>query len=177
MHPKTQEEKRTALLDAAYGPGLFRLIRQQWPDGFVSENSLRSFLMREGFFSSAIAPVLKSYQKTYAFLRQEGATESHGVPLQAEPESVVDEQSEPTPRASVGRGVATGGASVTAAGVVASAPTREGAKLMDGERIVFVEETSPAQYLRLVASGEMDESLLVPRHRDFDRLDLSLQDG
>jgi hypothetical protein len=160
MHSRTAEEKRSALLDAAYSPDLFRMIREQWPDGFVSENSLRSFLMREGFSSSAIAPVLKSYQKTYAFLRQEGATESHGALPQAERESAVDEQSEPVPRASIGRGVAAGSALVAAAGAVASAANREGASLMDGERVVFVEETTPSQYLKLVANGEMDESLL-----------------
>ncbi len=31
---------------------------------------------------------------------------------------------------------------------------------MEGERVVFAEENSPQQYLRLVASGEMDEFLL-----------------
>ena len=31
---------------------------------------------------------------------------------------------------------------------------------MTGERVVFVEETSPLQYLKLVASGDLDPSLL-----------------
>lgn len=31
---------------------------------------------------------------------------------------------------------------------------------MNGERVVFVEETGPDQYLKLVAAGQMDESLL-----------------
>lgn len=31
---------------------------------------------------------------------------------------------------------------------------------MAGERVVFTEETNPQQYLKLVASGEVDESLL-----------------
>jgi hypothetical protein len=162
MHPKNQEEKRSALLSAAYSPDLFNMIREQWPDGFVSENSLRSYLMREGFSSFAIAPVLKSYQKTYAFLQQEDATESHSEPAQSERESVAEEQSSPPGRSSVGRVVSIAGAPATGAlgEVIASSPRREGVSLVDGERIVFVEETNPTQYLKLVANGEMDESLL-----------------
>jgi hypothetical protein len=33
-------------------------------------------------------------------------------------------------------------------------------KLMDGERIAFTEETNPQNYLKLVASGEVDETML-----------------
>ncbi len=31
---------------------------------------------------------------------------------------------------------------------------------MEGERVVFAEETGAAQYLKLVASGDLDDSLL-----------------
>jgi hypothetical protein len=33
-------------------------------------------------------------------------------------------------------------------------------KLMDGERIVFTEESNPQNYLKLVASGDVDETML-----------------
>jgi hypothetical protein len=33
-------------------------------------------------------------------------------------------------------------------------------KLMDGERIVFTEETNPQNYLKPVASGDVDETML-----------------
>ena len=33
-------------------------------------------------------------------------------------------------------------------------------KLMDGERIVFTEESNPQSYLKLIASGEVDETML-----------------
>lgn len=33
-------------------------------------------------------------------------------------------------------------------------------KLMEGERVVFTEEGGPSQYLKLIASGEVDEVLL-----------------
>ena len=31
---------------------------------------------------------------------------------------------------------------------------------MDGERIIFADEASPGRYLKVVASGEMDQSLV-----------------
>jgi hypothetical protein len=36
----------------------------------------------------------------------------------------------------------------------------KGLKLMDGERIVFTEENSPQTYVKLIASGDVDDSLL-----------------
>jgi len=33
-------------------------------------------------------------------------------------------------------------------------------KVMEGERIVFTEESAPQRYIKLVASGDVDESLL-----------------
>jgi ribosome assembly protein YihI (activator of Der GTPase) len=33
-------------------------------------------------------------------------------------------------------------------------------KLMDSERVIFTEETNPQNYLKLVASGEVDGSML-----------------
>ena len=33
-------------------------------------------------------------------------------------------------------------------------------KLMDGERVVFTEESNPSNYLKLVASGDVDETML-----------------
>lgn len=33
-------------------------------------------------------------------------------------------------------------------------------KLMEGERVAFTEEGTPGQYLKLIASGEIDDTLL-----------------
>jgi hypothetical protein len=33
-------------------------------------------------------------------------------------------------------------------------------KLMDGERVVFTEESNPQNYLKLIASGDVDETML-----------------
>ena len=159
--PHNNAEKQAALFQAAHTPALFRKIREQWPDGFISENSLRAYLMRQGFASVAIHSVIKSYLKTYDLLRQEGATESNGTPLERGGESMVEEQQGASAKTSEGRGSTFEGAGAgTAAGDVAIARKREGIALMSGERIVFVEEGGPSQYLKLVASGPLNSSLL-----------------
>jgi hypothetical protein len=40
------------------------------------------------------------------------------------------------------------------------------ANLMDGERVVFTEGTNPQNYLKSVASGEVDETMLEA-HEDY----------
>jgi hypothetical protein len=46
-------------------------------------------------------------------------------------------------------------------------PTPQGkVHLMGGERVVFTEETNPQNYLKLVASGEVDETMLEA-HEDY----------
>jgi hypothetical protein len=42
----------------------------------------------------------------------------------------------------------------------AAPPARSGVRLMEGERVVFTEESDPERYVKLIASGELDESLL-----------------
>jgi hypothetical protein len=47
-----------------------------------------------------------------------------------------------------------------AAPPVANNQNHQGTKLMDGERVVFTEEGGPSQYLKLIASGDVDAVLL-----------------
>jgi hypothetical protein len=150
LHPRSPEERKQALNEAAYSPELFMEIKARFPDGYVSENTLRSYLMREGFAGVAVAPAMRSYMETYALLRQENAIESHGTEAQSDPQSA--DRSEVGPSSNL-----------TAARMAPVAPAEApaiGVKIMSGERVVFVEETGPDQYLKLVAAGQMDDSLL-----------------
>jgi hypothetical protein len=148
------DEKNSSLLQAAYGPELFSAIREQWPDGFVSENSLRSFLLRKNFATVAIQPVMKAYYETYDFLRLEGATESHRQPAPIVRESV--------PAEAVEHPLGANASAPPAPSVAAAAPPLgpEVHKMGGTERVVFVEEGGPSQYLKLVASGELDAGML-----------------
>lgn len=39
-------------------------------------------------------------------------------------------------------------------------PAHGKVRIMDGERVVFTEESNPQQYVKLVVSGDVDETLL-----------------
>ncbi len=158
LHPRNLGEKKAALINAAYSPGLFQDIKENWPDGFVPENALRGHLLRNGFSSGAVAPAISSYMETYGFLQQEGATESHGL-ARSPGQNATREGTDMGPSSSESRAMAV--ASEVPQQPVSQVESRnEGPKLMDGERIVFVEESGPAQYLKVVASGDLDETLL-----------------
>lgn len=153
LHPHNPQEKKEALLEAAYNPELFSEIQENWPDGFVSENSLKTYLMRKGFATVAVQPALKAYQETYGFLQQEHATESHGHddrPVRESPN--VSGSKEPGSSEPPSQAMAT-------LREARAAPI-PGAQLMSGERVVFVEEGGPSQYLKLIACGELDATML-----------------
>lgn len=82
IHPdpsNPQSEKR-ALMQAAMTPQIFKDLRARFPD-HVSEDSLKSYLIREGFQNVAINPVTSSYFDTFRFLEQSKVFESGGIGL------------------------------------------------------------------------------------------------
>jgi hypothetical protein len=93
LYPESEAGKLAALQDAAASPALFAALNSHFHDGAPSQNSLNAYLMRQGFVSTAIPPVIKSYTDTNRFLQQHGATESHGLPALPAPESPDHEQS------------------------------------------------------------------------------------
>jgi hypothetical protein len=161
LHPRSADERNEALRDAAFHPDLFRELHENFPDGHVSENALRGYLMREGFASVAVQPAVRSFMETYELLQEARATESHG------------QAARPSEDAADARGghVVAAGADVSRS-LVPSPPDdrsraaavpqvrNEGVRVMEGERVVFVEESGPSQYLKVIANGDMDESLL-----------------
>jgi hypothetical protein len=152
LHPHNSREKAAALREAAYSPELFSQFKANWPDGHVSENVLRAWLMRSGFASVAIHPIIRSYMDTYVFLQQENAGDSYDEQVRP----ALDSQD----RASADAGIQLPAIREQERAAVVDAPQSSGVKIMSGERVVFVEESGPDQYLKLVAAGQMDESLL-----------------
>ena len=106
--------------------------------------------MRWGFADIAVAPAIRSYMETYGFLRQESAIESYDGPNQID--------LNPSQRADADAGIQL--PAIRSEAPAVEAPLSSGVRIMSGERVVFVEESGPDQYLKLVAAGQMDESLL-----------------
>ncbi len=77
LHPADAQGRKIALARAASTPPLFKELKGRFPDG-VSDDALRSYLMRSGFLDRAVNPIVSSFNDTQAFLKQEGAFESGG---------------------------------------------------------------------------------------------------
>jgi hypothetical protein len=94
-----------------------------------------------------------------AFMEELGATESHGAVPSSEQNAT---------RAGDGSGAAIEETRAPISPFLDGPPRvltavemrGGGVQLMEGERVVSVEESSPATYLKIIASGELDESLL-----------------
>lgn len=64
LHPSTPDEKTSALRQAAFAPSLFAELAEQFPGGQVSDDNLRSYLMRRDFSSGALAAVINAFRET-----------------------------------------------------------------------------------------------------------------
>lgn len=79
IHPKSDDERRKALLEAAQSPQLFREIREQFPDLAVPpEPGVVTHLNRAGFNPNSVPKAARAFLETARFVEQLGGTESHG---------------------------------------------------------------------------------------------------
>ncbi|MEM8697527.1 MAG: hypothetical protein AAGF44_00055 [Pseudomonadota bacterium] len=78
LHPDDPDQRKTALVQSAFTPGLFSILRDRFADGAWSLDALRSYLMKEIFNDRAIGPVISSYTKPRPFLEQENASKNGG---------------------------------------------------------------------------------------------------
>ena len=78
LHPSSPEEELEALRAAALEPPLFAELVQQFPGGQVSDDNLRSFLVRQGFSSGALSGVIQAFRETMQMVSLPG--ESPGAP-------------------------------------------------------------------------------------------------
>lgn len=64
MHPASEQEKADALQQAADGPALFQRLNTQFEGRRPSDTNLRSWLLRNGFATSAVDSVISAYSET-----------------------------------------------------------------------------------------------------------------
>jgi hypothetical protein len=148
LHGLTDDDRKSALRHAGEAPKLFKGIRDRFTDGIPSENVIRSFLVQQGYADAAIGPAIKAFLETNRFLENAGVYDGHGVHEADEADFLEPVQSTNLP-AVVPQHVAS-----------APIPPAGGYRIMEGERVVFSEETGSEQYLKLVAAGPLDDSLL-----------------
>lgn len=149
LHGLDERVRSSAMHVAGAAPKLFQSIYERFPDGVPSENVIRSYLIQQGYADVALTPAIKSFMETNRFLELAAASESHGDDESGDADSASSDENENRPQLP---------ALISAS---PAPPTQHGGyQLMEGERVVFSEETGNEQYLKLVASGPLDDSLL-----------------
>lgn len=141
LHAIDAKDKIRALHQAGHAPRLFKELYDRFPDGIPSENAIRSYLIQQGYSDTAIGPAIKSFLETNRYLENAGVIDSHSDDPAGTSESHEVEAS---------------------AKSVPPPPPQQfgGYQAMEGERVVFSEEVGSANYLKLVASGDMNVDLL-----------------
>lgn len=84
--PSDPRSKQRAILEAGMKPQVYKELRSQFPD-FVSESTLRSYLVRAGFNDAALSSAMLAYLETLRYLEQSKAFESVGDGGQDDAES------------------------------------------------------------------------------------------
>ncbi len=143
--PHNPQEKVRALQDAANEPVLFAELIEHFKGDVPSDDVLRPYLIRKGFAQTAVSSVIAAYRDTMELVTREGGAYS------------VREAESTSPEPKQKNVFGTGFDSFFAK---PPAPPPPGAKPMEGERIVFAHEIEPAHAVRVVASGEIDDSIL-----------------
>lgn len=129
--PDGSPERNAALARLAFNPSLFQEIRKDHPER-PSKPNLVFWLQKRGFAENAASIAAQSYLASVELVE----SLSSGYHGSLGTDKISD--SAPTP----------------------SQTRQPQISVMEGERVVFTEEGQPNQYLRLVASGLLDDGLL-----------------
>jgi ribosomal protein S19E (S16A) len=134
-------EREAALRQSALAPKIFADIHGNWPDELEPDATLEFYLVHErGFSEEAAKKVLVNYKASIRYARLDGSDNNpdsdDGNSAGQDDDGQILPFAKPTP--------------LPASSV----------RIMEGERIVFTHEVEPAHAVRILASGEIDESVL-----------------
>ena len=147
-----QTEKKQLVRKLALNPAVHKKLVAQYPEGIISDGNAKHYLvMTEGFNPTAAEELISQFKATatYAELFKPDIVKGNEDDGTGDPSEGLEEEAPLDPRQGALRGRNPPPQSAT--GKV---------KVMDGERVVFTEETNPQVYLKLIASGDVDEILL-----------------
>ncbi|HTT82309.1 MAG TPA: hypothetical protein VMF67_02395 [Rhizomicrobium sp.] len=135
MAPESSKERKEALERLALKPVLFQDIHNEYPSPPSADN-LAYWLIQQGFSPTAATIAANSYLETIALVG--GLSPSYSPPAEGGNRAGLNPPPHPPLDDKKGQAV----------------------KIMDGERVAFTEEMRPGQYLKVIASGEVDDFLL-----------------
>jgi hypothetical protein len=145
-----QTEKKALIRKLALLPSIHRVLAEQYPEGIKSDSTVEhSLIFDHGFNKSAATELVSQFKLTadFAGLFKPDNTVVKSLPV-AEDEVQVERDPE-----NDGKG--------KPHGFLPPSPNQGSpVKLIQSERVVFAEEGLPNQYLKLIASGDVDDVLL-----------------
>jgi hypothetical protein len=109
LHRKGDPEYTRALQTAAFMPGFFQELHDQYTDGLPGEHSLRATLVKRGFNPKAIDSAVRAYRETMEFLDAETggfsarSRESSATEMVWQPQPLVPSANPMTPSSDDGR--------------------------------------------------------------------------
>lgn len=133
-----EELKREIAKDAALRPKQIAKYWSDWGADRPADAACLDALMDEGFSEGGARDFLKVYDATITYAKLSDSDKPLPGASDDAPEDSDDNDK-----------------------VIVDPPPPKGkVRVMDGERVVFTEETDPQNYVKLVASGAVDDSLL-----------------
>ncbi len=105
LFPSDEAEKRAALAEAAMSPSIFQQLHLKWPEGRPSDETIKSYLVRQGFNENSVAHVVDVYRDALSLAEPEPyVAESDGEPDLAPKETDMQTAPRHEPHASPPRG-------------------------------------------------------------------------
>lgn len=145
-----QTEKKAIIRRLALNPSAHKKLWAKFPEGIKSDATASHFLVfDEGFNKSAADALIGEFRETAAYA---GLYEPDSVQVIDEADEAGNDQPDDRLRDD-GRG--------DGRDQRPPPPAPKGqVAVMEGERVAFIEESHPGQYLKLIANGEVDDMML-----------------
>jgi len=148
LRAQQESSKKEILKVCALRPKILRTFWASWgADRPPDEVALDKLILQNGFSEGGAKNFLKVYDGTVAYA---GLSSSDKFDAEQDVDSGEDDDAGEQPDAGI-----------KPKPPAPTPPVHHGkVKVMDGERVVFTEESNPQNYLKLIASGEVDETML-----------------
>lgn len=137
LRAQQDELKREIVKAAALRPKQIAKHWNEWGADRPADAACLDALMEEGFSEGGARDFLKVYDATITYAKLSDSDKALHVPQGDVAEEEAEDDLPPPPLQQQGK-----------------------VKLMDDERVVFTEELNPQNYLKLIASGRVDETML-----------------
>lgn len=141
-----QTARRQIIKRLALNPSAHKKLWSKFPEGIRSDSTTVHYLVHEeGYNREAAEALVAQFKDTAAYA---GIYEPDSMPVIMNPGTGEDDHDDDEPESAGSSG-----------GQTPLAPKRK-VQVMESERVAFIEENQPGQYLKLIASGEVDDTML-----------------